>query len=127
MEHRIGAAKTQISNLGSNFDQEHVQQVNKTLDIKEKLYHATRKSHGITIRSGRHKPRSDEVDYDTLFNYLDETEAHKLIPGRKFGDFKLPVDITQDKRFDKANFYRWLTSKNKEAKSVQSTARNLKI
>ena len=66
MEHRIGATKRQISNLASNIDPDHVQLVNQTIEIKEKLYHATRKSHGVKIRSGRHEPRSDTNDYERL-------------------------------------------------------------
>ena len=118
MEHRIGATKKQIKNLGSNFDQYHVQLVNQTIEIKEKFYHEVRKAHGIKIRSGRHVPRSDTVDYKTAFKCLDETEAHLRIPGRSFGNFDFPLDITEDPRFDKASFIRWLTTKNKEAKSV---------
>ena len=116
MEHRIGAAKRQIANLGSNFDQEHVQLVNKTIEVKEKFYHETRKSHGIRIRSGRHVPRPDNADYQAILKCLDDTEAHLIVPGRSFGNYSLPKDIT--KRFDNASFVRWLTSKNKEAKSV---------
>ena len=118
MEHRIGAIKRQISNLGSNIDQDHVQLVNQTIEIKEKLYHATRKSHGVKIRSGRHVPRSDTQDYERLMNCLDETEAHVRKPGRCFGNYNFPRDLTTDTRFGKAAFIRWLTKKNKEAKSI---------
>ena len=35
MEHRILALKSLIGNLGPNFDEEHVQLINKTVDIKD--------------------------------------------------------------------------------------------
>ena len=118
MEHRIGALKRSITNLGPNFDQEHVQLVNKTIEIKEKLYHETRKAHGVRIRCGRHVPRPDTNDYKAILKCLDETEAHVIIPGRRFGDYSLSADITRDKRFDRASFLRWLTTKNREAISI---------
>ena len=104
MEHRIGTTKRLISNLGANFDEENVQQVNKTVEIKEQLFFETRKSHGVTIRSGRHNPRSDKPDYDILVKHLEETKAHLEIPGRLFGDYKLPKCLMNDKRFDQAAF-----------------------
>ena len=122
MEHRIGAEKQLISNLGSSFDQFHVQLVNKTIDIKERFYHEIRKSHGVRVRSGRHVPRNDDKDYNVLFKSLDDTLAHQRQPGRRFGDYELPADITQDKRFDKANFYRWVTNKIKESKSIHEAS-----
>jgi hypothetical protein len=50
MEYRIGIAKKLIGNLGPNFSQESVQQVNSSVDIKEELFFETRKSHGVHIR-----------------------------------------------------------------------------
>ena len=104
MEHRIRATKRQISNLASNIDPDHVQLVNPTIEIKEKLYHATRKSHGVKIRSGRHEPRSDTNDYERLMKCLDETKAHIRKPGRCFGNYNFPQDLTSDKKFGKAAF-----------------------
>ena len=51
MEYRIGTAKKLIANLGPNFSQENVQQVNKTLEVKEELFLRSRKSHGVEIRN----------------------------------------------------------------------------
>ena len=118
MEYRIGTAKKLIANLGPNFSQDAVQKVNSTLDIKEELFLATRMSHGVEIRSGRHCARSDAKDYAMMFSQLTETKAHIKIEGRAFGDFNFTEDIMEDKRFDKAVFYRWLTTKNKEAEST---------
>ena len=84
--------------------------------MKEDLYIKTRLSHGVGIRSGRHVPRSDEKDFQTLIQNLTETRAHQKIKGRKFGDFKIPEDLMKDARFDRAKFFRWVTTKNKEAK-----------
>ena len=123
MEHRIGTLKKLISNLGPNFDQEHVQQVNKTVEIKELLFHETRRSHEVNIRSGRHVPRSDLADYQLVFKCLEDTEAHLKKPGRQFGNFDLPEDLLTDDRFDQAEFYRWLTGENEEAKSVMEANR----
>ena len=120
MEYRIGTAKKLIANLGPNFSQDSVQKVNSTLDMKEELFLATRLSHGVDIRSGRHCARSDAKDYDMMFSQLTETRAHMLIEGRVFGDFNFAEDIMEDKKFDKAEFYRWLTTKNKEAMSSLS-------
>jgi hypothetical protein len=51
MEYRIGTAKKLIGNLGPNFNQEAVQQVNCSLDLKEELFLTTRNSHGVNIRN----------------------------------------------------------------------------
>ena len=120
MEYRIGTAKKLIGNLGPNFSHESVQKVNSTLDMKEELFLATRLSHGVDIRSGRHCARSDAKDYNMMFSQLTETRAHMKIEGRPFGDFDFAEDIMEDKRFDKAEFFRWLTTKNKEAMSALS-------
>ena len=118
MEYRIGTAKKLISNLGPNFNQDAVQQVNHMVDIKEELFMKPRDSHGVDIRSGRHKARSDTKDYEMLFSHLTETRAHLKIKGRTFGDLNFPEDLMDDKRFDKVEFYRWIVDKNKEAKKV---------
>ena len=118
MEYRIGHEKKLISNLGPNFSEKHVQQVNQTVDVKEKLYLQGRLNHGVKIRSGKHTARSDVKDYNKLFAHLTETRAHLRIDGRTFGNFNLPSNILKDERFDNAGFYRWLVGKNKEAKSV---------
>ena len=123
MEHRIGTEKRLISNLGPNFDEDHVQQVNRTVEIKEQLYDVTRRSHGVSIRSGRHVPRSDKPDYEIVMKLLEDTNAHKKIPGRLFGDCDLPECLMSDKKFDQAAFYRWLTGKNEEAASVLEAQR----
>ena len=118
MEFRIGITKKLIENLGPNFCDKTVQQVNHMVDVKEDLYIKTRLSHGVSIRSGRHVPRSDETDFLTLVQNLTETKAHLKIKGRRFGDFKLHEDLMNDKRFDRAKFFRWITNKNKEAKEI---------
>ena len=80
MEYRIGTAKKLIENLGPNFSKEAVQQVNRTLDIKEELFLKTRESHGVDIRSGKHNPRSDARDYDSLFSHLTDTNMqHRTV------------------------------------------------
>ena len=53
-----------------------------------------------------------------LFSQLTNLEAHKKIDGRTFGDYDLPENLMEDDRFNKAEFYRWLVAKNKEAKGV---------
>ena len=118
MEFRIGITKKLLENLGPNFNEESVKQVNQSVDVKEELYLKTRQSHGVKIRSGRHIPRSDEKDFSILMQNLTQTEAQKKIEGRKFGSFALPENILDDKRFDKASFYRWIANKNEEAKEV---------
>ena len=118
MEFRIGVIKKLIENLGPNFNESTVKQVNHSVDIKEELYLMTRRSHGINIRSGRHVPRSDEIDFKTLVQNLTDTEAHKKIEGRVFGDFDFTENIMDDKRFDQASFYRWVARKNEEAKEL---------
>ena len=120
MEYRIGAAKKLIENLGPNFTKEAVQQVNKTLDIKEELFLKTRESHGVNIRTGKHNPRSDAKDYDMLFCHLTNTRAHERVKGRPFGNLTFNEDLMDDERFNKVEFYRWIVTKNKEAKTVLS-------
>ena len=118
MEYRIGTAKKLIANLGPNFSQDAVQQINCTLDVKEELFLNMRDSHGVNIRSGRHNSRSDAKDYDMLCSSLTDTRAHMRIEGREFGAFTFAEDLMEDERFDKVAFYRWIVTKNKEAMSV---------
>ena len=118
MEFRIGMTKKLIENLGPNFSDESVKHVNHMVDIKEELYIKTRLSHGVRIRSGRHVPRSDENDFKILVKNLTDMEAHIMKPGRKFGNFKLPENILDEKKFDKTQFYRWIALKNQDAKEV---------
>ena len=118
MEFRIGITKKLIENLGPNFSEESVQQVNHMVDVKEELYIQTRHSHGVRVRSGRHVPRSDEADFNTIVKNLTDLGAHIKKEGRRFGDFELTEDIMDDKRFDKTQFFRWIASKNKEAMGV---------
>ena len=118
MEYRIGTTKKLIANLGPNFSPDAVQQVNATVDIKEELFLKTRESHGVRIRSGNHRARSDDKDYAMLLTHLTETQAHMKIEGRTFGDFQFPENLMEDDMFNRAEFYRWLGTKNKEAKAV---------
>ena len=50
-----------------------------------KLYIKTRLSHGVRIWSGRHRPRSDENDFQILVKNLTEMEAHIMKPGGSLG------------------------------------------
>ena len=58
-----------------------------------------------------------------LFSHLTDTRAHMRIEGRSFGEFSMPENLLEDKRFNEADFYRWLVLKNKEAKSVLEAKR----
>ena len=118
MEHRIRALKRLIGNLGPNFDQQHVQLINKIVDIKEELHYKVRKSHGVKIRSGAHHARDDTADYRTAIEFLQQNGAHDKLAVRTFGEYDLTEDLMD--YFDKAQFYRWLTGKNKEATEVLS-------
>ena len=121
MEFRIGVLKRLIKNLGSPIVSEKIQQMNATVDIKEQLFLLMRESRGIRIRSGKHKARTDDKDYDMLFNHLTETKAHLKVHGRIYGDFNLRENIMNDNRFDNVPFYRWLSTKNKEMRNVLNT------
>ena len=101
--------------------------MNHTVDVKEDLFVKTRISHGVDIRSGRHVPRSDEEDFKTLVQNLTETKAHMMIKGRKFGDYEFPINLMDDKRFDRAKFFRWIVQKNGEAKEVIEAKRASKL
>ena len=113
MEHRIRMLKRLISNLGPNFDEKHVQLINKIVEIKEELFYTTRKSHGVDIRTGNHIARDDTADYKAALDFFSENEAHLQKPGRTFGDYALPADLFEN--FDRAQFYRWIAVKNEEA------------
>ena len=117
MEFRVGTAKKLIKNLASNISEESVMNTNKTLDIKERLFYETRKSHGVYIRKGNHNPRSDADDYRALLFNLQETRAERKIAGRTFGDLKYPENLLDDQKFDQTAFYRWIIKKNKESKT----------
>ena len=123
MELRIGTLKGLLKNLGPNIDEEHVQLTNKTVDIKEELFLKTREDHGVPIRSGNHNARDDTADYFAALKYLAENEAHLKIRGRSFGKYDLPADLNS--HFTTANFYRWISSKNKEAATTLSNRKGL--
>ena len=40
------------------------------------------------------------------------------IKDRSFGDINFPENLFDDERFNEAEFYRWIVSKNKEAIKV---------
>ena len=123
MEYMIGTAKKLIGNLGPNFNQSSVQQVNCMLDMKEELFLKTRDSHGVDIRSGRHNARSDAKDYAMLFSHLTDTRAHVKVSSRTCGNLDFKENLMEDDIFEKAEFYRWIVDKNKEAKSVLNAKR----
>ena len=100
---------------GNNLNSTNIKKVNDIIDIKEAFYHHARKVHGVKIRRGAHKKRSDSKDYDTLIESLRKMEAHLVIPGRQFGTIEYPENILEASIFNKAGFYRWLTTKNKDA------------
>ena len=92
-------------------------------DMKEELFLKTRDSHGFDIRSGRHNARSDAKDYAMLFSHLTDTRAHVKVRGRTFGNLDFKENLMEDDIFEKAEFYRWIVDKNKEAKSVLNAKR----
>ena len=106
--------KQLLGNLGPHMNTENIKKVNATIDIKEKLFYHARNVHGVIIKSGKHKKRSDETDYNLLYESLCKTEAHKIINGRKFGNVKYPENLLDANLLNKAEFYRWLTQKNKD-------------
>ena len=50
-----------------------------------------------------------------------------MIKGRKFGDYEFPINLMDDKRFDRAKFFRWIVQKNGEAKEVIEAKRASKL
>ena len=76
-------------------------------------------------RSGNHNARADDQDYNILFSQLTETEAHMQINGRRFGDISYPENLFDDERFNEAEFYRWIVSKNKEAQKIIDAKRRM--
>ena len=98
MEFLIGIIKMLIKNKGSNIEPETVQQIKKCVDIKEELYIHTRLSHGVDLRTGRHKARSDSKDFELLMDSLWENKAHLKINGRTFGAYKYPENILDDEK-----------------------------
>ena len=115
VEFRIRILKKLLSNLGPNMNTESIKKINSVIDIKEKLYHHARKVHGVTIRSGAHKARSDAKDYQVMMQALKETEADKFVAGRKFGNLQFSENLLEFEDFDQAGFFRWLTKKNTDA------------
>ena len=114
VEFRIRILKQLLGNLGPHMNPENIRKVNATIDIKEKLFYHARKVHGVIIKSGKHKKRSDETDYKRLYESLCQTEAHKITSGRKFGNIKYPNNLLDTAVINKAAFYRWLTQKNRD-------------
>ena len=58
---------------------------------------------------------------------MTETKVHMMIKGRKFGDYEFPINLMDDKRFDRAKFFRWIVQKNGEAKEVIEAKRASKL
>ena len=114
IEFRINQLKKLINNQGSNVTSASIQRTNDTVDIKEKLFHHARKAQGVIIRSGKHKMRSDQKDYKVIFDKLSELRAHEIIAGRKFGNLTYPENLLTYEKFNRANFFRWITTKNKD-------------
>ena len=126
MEYRIGALKKLIANLGPNFGEQSVQQINKVVDIKEELFNFTRLSHGISVRSGNHNPRSDLADFELIMKVLKDHTAHTKVNGRSFGKFDLSEDLIKSGKFDDGKFYKWITEKNAEfSQSVKAKTTKL--
>ena len=120
VEFRIRILKLLLSNLGPHMNSENIMKINKVIDIKEKLFHHARISHGVSINSGAHKKRSDEADYKLLFDNLCQTQAHMEVVGRKFGEIKYPENLLDADLFNKAAFYRWLAQKNRDFAAAQA-------
>ena len=51
MEYRIRMLKRLISNIGPNFDEKHVQLINKIVEIKEQLFYTTRGRGAIIVKN----------------------------------------------------------------------------
>ena len=66
VEFRIRILKDLIGNLKSNLNSKNIIKINRVVDIKEKLSHHARKAFGVIERSGAHKRRSDNKDFDIL-------------------------------------------------------------
>ena len=115
VEFRIRILKKLLKNLGHNLNSANIKKVNDIIDIKEEFYYHARKVNGVKIRRGAHKKRSDSKDYETLIESLKKMDAHLVIPGRQFGTIQYPENILDAAIFSKAVFYRWLTTKNKDA------------
>ena len=118
VEFRIRILKKLLSNMGPNINSESIQKVNSVIDIKEKLFHHAREVHGVIIRSGEHKERSELKDYQLIMEALNQMKADQTVPGRKFGGLTYPENLLDSDKFNKARFYRWLTQKNRDAVGV---------
>ena len=118
VEFRIKILKQLLRNLGPNVNTSSIQKVNEIIDIKEKLHYHSRKVHGVTKRTGAHKQRSDERDYNLLLENLYQNKAHQIISKRGFGNLKYPDNFLDSDVFDKALFFRWITQKNREAEGT---------
>ena len=115
IEFRIRIVKKLLRNLKHHMNSKCIQQVNAVIDIKEELFLHTRRAHGVTVRRGKHKARSDDRDFAMLLKNLQQTEAHVVKSGRCFGSLKYPKNILDDADlFNKASFFRWVTQKNKD-------------
>ena len=110
--------KKLLNNLGPHLNAMSIQRINGLIDIKEKLFHHARRTHGVIIRTGTHHKRNDDKDFETLLKDLTKLKAHQRIPGREFGGIKYSENLIESERFDRAAFYRWVTTKNKESASA---------
>ena len=52
--------------------------------------------------------------FHRIVKNIKELNADKQISGRKFGSIEYAENLLDSPRFDKAGFYRWIASKNKE-------------
>lgn len=60
-----------------------------------------------------------------LLTQLTENGAHEKVKDRNFGDLCFPENLFDDERFNEAEFYRWVVTKNKEAKKVLDAKRRV--
>ena len=122
VEFRIRILKRLIGNLGPNLNTANIQKINRVVDLKEKLLLHAKKAFGVKKRSGAHKNRSDKEDFDKLVDNLTELKADQIVPGRQFGNIKYAKNLLDSERFNAAEFYRWVATKNKDAVEVYQSS-----
>ena len=68
----------------------------------------------MIIRSGKHEMHSDLKDYKVTFDRRTELCGHKTTAGRQFGNHKNPENLLIYEKINSGNFFRWITTKNKD-------------
>ena len=96
MEHKIRFIKKHLHGLGPNINKKSITRINNSSDEIEKLIDGLLKDCKIRKRASKRTKKSLNADFIRLTEIFKRNNIAKYIPGRKFGEYKLKLDIFKD-------------------------------